>query len=167
MLEQLTNDSSLKFIAQIEKIFKDLPHLPKNITEILVKIAPFFAILGGILSVLSSLSMLAAGSSQNMMGAWYPMYGRQHSLYFYVTAVLSIAAGALMIMAYKHLKERKLMGWILIFWAEIISILQSVVGLILLGSGVIGAILSIAIGLYILFEMKPFYAKKIAQVEVK
>ncbi len=165
MLEQLSNAPSMKFIAQLEAIFKDLPHLPKKATEVLVKLAPYFAIIGGILTVIAGLSMLVSGSSLAMLGGWYAPYGANHSLYFYLDAILSLAVGALMIMAYKPLQSRKLMGWIYIFWSEMVSVLQSLLAVIFFGTGIIGALLGIALGLYILFEMKPSYEKKAAKAK--
>ena len=38
-LDKLTDAESMKFIDQVAEPFKNAPHLPKNITEILVKIS--------------------------------------------------------------------------------------------------------------------------------
>jgi hypothetical protein len=50
--EKLTDAKAMGFIDQVGDVFKGLPHLPASIIEILVKVAPWLALLGGVLGLL-------------------------------------------------------------------------------------------------------------------
>lgn len=149
----LTNQQAMDFVTKIEEPFKSLPHLPKNITEIFVKIAPFFALLGAVLGLLSGPIVGLLGSLASLF-TLSPMF----LIWTVLTVILTLLSSILLFMAYNPLKLRQMRGWMLLFWCNIISIVEGVLGLVWGSHGsFIGTILGIVIGLYILFEMKPFY----------
>jgi len=151
IFDRLTDRQSMDLIAKMEDAFKSLPHLPKGLVEFLVKIAPWLTIIFAIIIVVfGPLGALAALIS---LLALNPVF----ALVSLVTMVIAILTAILYFMAFKPLQARALKGWIYLFWAEMLSVVSAVLGL-LSGSFSIGTIIGILIGFYVLFEMKPFYS---------
>lgn len=154
IITQLTSKEALKFIAQVENIFKSVPHLPKGIVEFLVKIAPWLALVGGVLSVIGGISSLSGGLGAEM--SWMRLAGYS-STFFLISGVFQLLAGGLLLLSFKYLKTQHLTGWVLLFWEMVISIVQSIALMALWGGLNVMSVLWILIWLYVLFEMKPKY----------
>ncbi len=145
------------FEKWLASIFAKAPHLPANGRETLRKIAPWLALIFGVLGVIMVLSALAtlpllmsvpfAGMAM-MSGGWFPMM---------VLALICAGLGAILdLMAYKPLSKRQKKGWNLIFYGSTLSAVYSLLTLIL-GHGGIGSILGIIIGYWLLFEIRDGY----------
>ena len=52
-------------------------------------------------------------------------------------------------------------GWMYLFWAELLAVVQSVVVVVYVGGGFVGAIIGLLIGFYILFELRSAYKEKV------
>lgn len=158
MLEQLTGPQAMKFISQVEQPFKGLPHLPKGLIDFLVGVAPWLVGLGGVLSLLGALSSFGAASGLQSANVWMRYVAGISPVYFLLTGVVEIVSGVLMLMAFKPLKNKELKGWIYMFWLQVISLAQMVIGIAFASSSLVSLVIGLAIGLYILFELKPAYS---------
>jgi hypothetical protein len=69
----------------------------------------------------------------------------------YLTIVLLVQLG-LMVMALPGLFARKMAGWQLLFYAQIASIVFS-----LLSGSLVGAVVGGVISMYLLFQVRPLY----------
>jgi hypothetical protein len=137
------------WMDKTEDMFNKLPSLPKNATDVLVKITPWIALIFGILGVLGGLAglgILTALSPFVMMGNG--IGGTATSL---LTAALAIVSSALLLAAFPGTKAHKIGGWNMLFWSEVVSTISSI--LLLSLSGVIGAF----IGFYLLYQIKSYY----------
>jgi hypothetical protein len=157
MLKQLTSPQAKKLAEQVGEPFKKAPHLPESVTEFLVKITPYLAIIGGVLTVLGALQTLSIPMGWSTTSRFLQMFGVVNPVYWWIIGLISLASGALLIMAYQPLKDRKFAGWMYMFWLEVLSIIQMLVGVVMVGTSVVGAVLAILIGFYILYEVKPHY----------
>jgi hypothetical protein len=157
MLDQLTGSEARKLAEQIGEPFKKAPHLPKGFMEFLVKVIPYLAVVGGVLTLLGALQTLSIPLGFSAANSFLQMYVGINPLYWWVTGILSLISGLIMIMAYKPLKARKFEGWMLMFWGNIISLIQMVAGVLMVGTSVIGVVLGLLIGFYVLYEFKPYY----------
>jgi hypothetical protein len=129
--------------------YSKLPPLPRNWNEVIVKITPWVALIFGVLGVLGS---LAAVGILTFLAPFVAMgAGVGQATGGVVGSVLALVASALMVAAFPGTNARKVAGWNLLFWSEIVSLVSSVVFFSV--SGVIGVL----IGLYILFQIKSFY----------
>ena len=142
-------------IASAEAAYRglNLPSLPRSISDILVKFGPWLSLIGGILMLLvtvpGTLFLLALSPLAAMGGGSLGYVG------LILDLIISAVGAVMSILAFRGLRARTLGGWTLLFWA---TILYAVAGLLPLSiSGIIGAVLSAAIGLYILFQVKPYY----------
>lgn len=133
----MAKNSGVDVVGMLEPLFDQLPKLPKNVRDTLVNIAPILALIFGILGVLGAV----AGGVRS--------YG-----FGYIAAFILIVSSVLLLVAYPSLKARKMKGWNLLFWGEILNLVYGVISMSIL-SGIIGAV----IGLYLLFQVKSYYSK--------
>jgi len=156
----LTNKKAQELIAKVEDPFKQLPHLPQSITDFFVKIVPWGAALGGIFSVTGAITNFRLGFGMNTVGRVMRHYLGVNSAYFLLSAVIMLVLAFLAFKAFTPLRERKIEGWIYIFWSNIVSVIHSILGLIFISQSAIGSIVGVLIGFYLLFEIKASYEKK-------
>jgi hypothetical protein len=133
----------------LEPWFKKLPQLPTNVVNVLFTYAPWIAIIFGIIGVLGALS---AVSTFSMLAPFAFMGGASR---FYgmgmVTTVGWLITSVLMVAAFPGLRAGRLNGWNLLFWSEVVSVVAS------LTTFSLGSIVGVAIGFYLLFQIKPKY----------
>lgn len=135
--------------SMLEEWFKKLPPLPANAVEGLFKIAPWIALVFGVIGVLGSLSGFGALTFLAPLAA---MGGASN---YYGLGIIStvgwLVSSVLMLLAFTGLKDGKMSGWNLLFWSEVVSVVASLVVFSL------GTIVGAAIGFYLLFQIKPKY----------
>lgn len=148
MAENSTSLNEKQIIASLEDLFKNAPHLPKNIREIIVKIVPWLALIFGILVILGGLT--AVGISPIAA-----IGGFEGSAFTLVVGVLSLVVGVLMLMAFPKLQKHQYAGWRLLFWVEVLSLVSNLLTLNM--SSILVSIIWILIGFYFLFEIKSYY----------
>jgi hypothetical protein len=134
------------------------PSLPASVKELLVTFAPWLALLGGVLGllvfipgivVLLVLSPAAAMAGQGL--GWIATI---------INLILSAVGAVMWLLAFGGLRKRSFAGWTMAFWAMAVYL---VAGLIPPGIGsLIGTVIGGAIGLYVLFQTKPYYDGTIA-----
>ena len=139
-----------QWIKSLEEWFAKLPNLPKGANDVIVKLAPWLALIFGILGVLGSLAatgILAVLSPFMALGGGLTMAAGG-----VIGGVLALISSALMLMAFPGLRDRKMAGWKWSFYSQLVSVVSSLVAFNLFGA-VIGAL----IGFYILFQIKGYY----------
>ena len=129
------------------------PSLPASIKELLVTFAPWLAILGGVLGLLvfipGALLLLALSPLAGLAGGGLGYVGTILNL------ILSVVGAVLSVMSFSGLRKRSYSGWTMSFWATAVYL---VAGLFPLSIGsVLGMLIGGAIGLYVLFQIKPYY----------
>ncbi len=169
VLDNLTNAEAMKFIDQVGEPFKTVPHLPKNIVDIFVKLAPWGAILGAVLGVLGGLSIFTLGLAGSAL-TLNPLF----MVGTLIEAVIMLVRAVLLFMAFKPLQDQQMKGWIYIFWSMMLSVV-SMVAFLIDGhiASIVGTVIGVLIGLYVLFEMRSSYGavkaavKKVEEVASK
>lgn len=141
--------SSQNYMKTVENWFTKLPPLPPRAREILVQIAPWFALIFGILGVLAS---LAAFGFSAVLAPFVAMGGGMHQAGgFILAAVLGLVGSVLTLASFPGLKSRKMQGWTLLFYSEVVGLLGAVISL-----SVVGVVVSL-FWFYVIFQMKPYY----------
>jgi hypothetical protein len=120
--------------------------IPDNAREWIVKWGPWITIVLLILSLPPLLLVLGIGTVLLPFGGMG--YARGFSL---AVLILFIQVG-LMLAALPGLFARKMSGWQLLFYGELLSIVVSV-----LSGSIVGGLLGGLIGLFILFQIRPLY----------
>jgi hypothetical protein len=127
-------------------LFSKAPALPAKAKEVIVKIAPWLALIGIVVSVPAVLALIGLGSYFSAYG--YGMYSSGVSL----AVIFAIALIVLNALAFPGLSKRTISGWNFSFYSVLVSAIQN----ILMGN--IGSlIIGLAIGLYILFQVRSYY----------
>ena len=120
--------------------------IPDAGRELIVKFGPWITVVLLVLTLPFILVLLGLGT----LGL--PFLGVPYAASFGLTAIFVLAYFALMIFALPGLFARKRSGWNLIFYAELLMIVTS-----LLSGNIFGAIIGGLIGLYILFQVRGLY----------
>jgi hypothetical protein len=152
MMDRLNDKEAMGFISKVEEPFKNLPHLPKGLVEFFVKVAPWLALISAILGLISGPLLVFLGSIGSLF-TLSPMLliGTVGSV------VILVVNSILLLMAFNPLKNREMKGWVLLFWSNMLGIISAIFSLLGGSGGIVGSVVGVLIGLYVLFEMKPFY----------
>lgn len=158
----------------LEGINKQLPQIPAKGRDVLAQLAPWLALAGGILTLLSCWWFWRAGHAVNRLVEWSNELGRLYGgtvidtapklgLSWYLALVLLLVQGIIMLAAFPKLKAGKKMGWDLLFYNALLALLIGVVYVFTPGYGIFslfGTIVGSAIGMYLLFQIRGHFTKK-------
>lgn len=139
-----------ELIATIETWFKKAPELPANIREVLVRIAPWLALIFGALGVLAGLSLLGLSPVAAISGV-------KTSSLLLISSVFALVSSVLLLLAFPKLRKGELRGWKLLFWSEVVSVVSSILSLTTVN--ILVTVLVTLIAFYLLFQIKPYYKK--------
>ncbi len=131
---------------------KKAPSLPQNAKEIIVKIAPYLAIVSIILTLPAILLLFGLGSLATVLSPLGGVSSVTSIPTMWVGILLLIPAAILEVIAIPGLFARTAKAWRYMYWAQLISVISSLVQL-----NIVGALLSALIGFYLLFQVKSFY----------
>ncbi len=120
--------------------------LPEGAKEFIVRFGPWITVVLLVLAIPPLLFLLGLGT------LLIPFGGVGYAAGFTYFTILLIVEIGLMIAALPGLFARKMSGWRLLFWSQLVSIVAS-----LLRGAVVAAILGGLIGLYLLFQVRRLY----------
>ncbi len=144
--------NSKDVVGMLEDVFAKAPALPTNAKEVIVKIVPIVAIVFGILGVLGAISGLGILTVFSPIALFGGALGISSYGTGFIAAILWLISSLLMLAAYPGTKVRKLTGWNLLFWSEVVSLGGS-----LFAGSIVSGIIGAAIAFYILFQIKSYY----------
>ena len=120
--------------------------IPDEAKEWIVKWGPWITVVMLVLSLPPLLFVLGIGT------AMMPFGGIGYATGFTYLTIVLVAQLGLMVAALPGLFARKMAGWSLIFYSQLVSLAFS-----LLSGSIVGGIIGALIGLYILFQVRPLY----------
>jgi hypothetical protein len=120
--------------------------IPAAGREWIVQYGPWIAVVLLVLSLPAALFVLGVGTTLMPFGGWGYATG------FGMAAVALIIHLALMVLSLPGLFARKMSGWKLMFYAQIVSAVSSI-----LAGSILGGLLGALISLYILFQVRGLY----------
>ncbi len=147
-------DTQLKPLLKfLDEYYAKIPALPKGATEFIVKVAPWLALIGAILSVLSVISLYGLMTYVGPFAAYAGVSG------FSITIVLSMIVllvwAVLYLLAFPSLKARKIKGWNLMLYGMLLYILSAIVRLNVMD--IVSSLIGALIGYYFLYQVKSYY----------
>lgn len=153
MSQEKKHESKNDLVDTVGEWFEKFPPLPKNGREALVKFAPVISLVFGILGVITSISglgLLTATSPFAILGGAQAVssYGTG-----FIAVLFYLVSSVLLLAAFPGLKAKKLSGWNMLFWSEIVSFVGGIVSL----TSILSALLGVIIGLYLVFQIKSYY----------
>lgn len=128
--------------------------LPEDLTKKIADIAWILALVFGILSLLIALGAVEIWQFTGSVG---PALGVTPSPVYWLGVVLVVAQAVLLLMAVPGLKKKDYKrGWLYLFYAVVVSIVGGII-MALAGDfgSVFGTVLTLLIGPFILFQIKP------------
>lgn len=129
--------------------FNKLPPLSKGGKDAIVNITPWVALVFGVLGILASLAgfgILTALSPLVMLGGGISAAGTN-----ILQALIGIVGSVLLLLAFPGTKAKKINGWNMLFYSEVVNTLSAVIAV-----NLTGIIISL-ISFYILFQIKEYY----------
>ncbi len=120
--------------------------IPDNGREMIVKFGPWISVVLLILTLPLLLFALGLGT------ILIPFGGLGYATGFGVLTIFVIVEIGLLIAALPGLFNRKMSGWRLLFYSQLVSIVYNV-----LSGNIVGGLLFGLIALYILFQVRPLY----------
>ena len=132
-----------KFTETVDKfVNKQLPSLPENVKEFLVKIIPYLSIIGLVFYGFIIIFILIA----------LPILLITGQIGAFISAILSVGTFVLSIMAIPGLFNRQKKGWTYNYYAFLIGLVGS-----LFAGSFGGLIIGGAIGTYFIFQLRSYY----------
>lgn len=152
-------------IMRLDEVFIKLPHLPKKFQRFISKIVPWLALIGGLLGLITvvlSLVLVVLSILALDFGLILGMIG----------SMLFVLLNTLFLMkAFKLLRQYDAVGWIYLFWANILGLINSVISVVngeIIGWQNISWTVALTIlGFYVLFEIGGFYEFKREEMVTK
>lgn len=149
------------FLKQLEDFFdtylhKKLNiHLPPNVKEWIVKYSPWITLVILILAIPAILALLSLNAFLGSVNTMYAPY--YHQAYAFtggmmLQGLIMIASLVLEAMAIPLLIKRSLKGWHLVYYAVLVGAVGQ-----LLGGQIINMIVSLALSMYFLFQVREYY----------
>jgi hypothetical protein len=145
----MANQTSNSVVTTLDQWFSQAPGLPINAKETLVKYMPIIALIFGIIGILLSLAGIAALTAIAPLAVVTGVHGYGGG---FIAVIFMLASSILLFAAYSGTKARKISGWNMLFWSEVVYLIGSLVSLSIL-QGIISAL----IGFYLLFQIKSYY----------
>lgn len=162
-------------ITQLEENLNDVftkkvPALPENIKKFIVEWSPWFALIGGVLTlwaawtlwqwahVADDLINWSNRLSESLGGGTVSTSSMTAGIWLAI-AVLALQA-VLYLLAFPGLRDRKKSGWNLLFYGMIVNVVYGVVVVFTDYGGVsslFGTLVGTAIGGYVLFQVRDHY----------
>lgn len=176
-------DSISKLEGTIEGWMKSFPHLPENVRKWIAQYAWAINLIGLILSAVMLVvaiggiifAYIAASTVTSYTALYYGLSG--YSQAFMITTIIAILSFAATIvltaMAIKPLKSMNKRGWDLLFIVALIEVVFSIISAVADFSvftiipNLIFTAIGFMIGMYILFEIRSYFAKSSKVVEAK
>ena len=142
----------VKLIQKIAKVFTKLPHLPQALIRIIIKIMPVLTLVLGLISTLGAISGFI------FLVLSVVAWDIQTVLENLGSFLLILLNALLLLKAVKPLKQKDAIGWIYLFWTQVINVGYSVYDL-LMGNVPTwwGMVLNLLVFTYLLFEIGPSY----------
>ena len=131
---------------------KKAPALPENAKELIVKFAPYLAIISLLLTLPAIFLLLGLGGLASVLTPFGGVQSMATIPNMWLSIILLIPVVVLEGLAIPGLFSKSKTAWNYMFWAQLISAVSSIVQFNLIGA-VIGAV----IGLYLLFQVKSYY----------
>lgn len=143
---------------QLEKFFEDLfvkkisLTIPAKAREVIVTIAPWVTL---IILIVSLPALLGLFGFSSLIGG-FGYLGAHFGARYYIGLLILLIQVIIMAVSISPLLKREMRGWKMVYYANLISFVYSLFSAFTLGD-IIWSIISLAIGLYIMFQVKPLY----------
>ena len=151
---------SVSALLDLENFFDTYLHkkipfqLPLKAKEFIVHYGPWISLILLILAAVTIVPLLLLALGLSVVATPYAMMvgGYHASLFGWLNIVIGLAVMVMEGMAIPGLLKRSLAGWHMVYYATLLSTVGSV-----LTGNIISAVISLAVGMYFLFQIREYY----------
>lgn len=126
--------------------------LPANLKELIVNFAPWLMVISIVLQVLGLLTLIGLGAFTAPFMAVAAMAGSTAGFGYVVGIVFMIGTLVFSVLAFSGLKNRKMSGWTMVYYADLLMAVHA-----LIRFDLFGLVIGTTISLYFLFQVKEYY----------
>lgn len=144
------NNTVDSYIDMVGEYFKKLPELPKGGKDAIVTITPWLALIFGVLGVVTALVGLGIFT---FLAPIVMISGANGAGTGFVVVLFGLVSSALLLAAFPGTKAKKMQGWKLLYYSEVVGLIANIVSLALAG------VLFTLIGFYFLYQIRSYYTK--------
>ncbi len=134
-------------------IFGKAPHLPQSWRKLITTVAPWLALIFGILGLIGFLGSSYLGI---ILSPIIALKNGLNGIVIFLVMLLDFITLILAIIAFNPLSEMKKNGWDYVYYAFLTGAISSVLNLMVTSRGM-GDVVVIVLGLYVLFEVRERY----------
>ncbi len=142
-------------------VYKAPFQLPVGLTDFIVKFGPWITLVLGLLMLPALFAVFTIGAAVGALASYG--YGYQVGPMYWIGIVVLLVQVVIMFVSIPMLLKQKRNGWLLLFYANLVSIVYGVVNSFAYGyfafGGLIWTLISAVIGFYILFQIRRYYTK--------
>lgn len=147
-------------------VYKGTPRLSPASKQSITEVWPIVALVFGVLQLLAAIALWRTGHTLNqVVDTLNSLYGNAVTLnhlniFYWISFVVLIADGAILLSAYPQLRNHKRRGWELLFYGTLLDFVYGVVSAFDNYGGITSFILQIivtAVVLYFLFQIRDQY----------
>jgi hypothetical protein len=131
------------------------PQLPAEIKELLVRFAPWITLV--LLLITLPLVLVALGLGALVAPFAFligPGYGISYGVTYTISMLIIAVSLVLEALSIPGLFQRTRQGWRYAYWAMVVNVVGSLIGL-----NILSAIVSAVIGFYLLFQVRSYYGE--------
>lgn len=137
--------------SAIEGVNAKLPQLPDSAKEVIAQITPWAILIIAILFIPAILAIFGFGS---LFGSFSLGFGLYHfGAIYYITWAITVITFIMELSAVSGLIKRKIGAWRLLFYVALLEAVSNLINL-----SIVSLIISLAITLYLLFQIKKLYS---------
>lgn len=137
----------------LDTYYIKLPSLPKGATDFIVSVAPWLALIFGILAILGG---VAAFGILSFVSPFAAVSGAgQYAITGLIASLVLLVQGVVELLAFSPLKARRQKGWDLLFVSLLLSVVSSI--FYLNAFTVISSVFWALVGYYFLYQVKSHY----------
>lgn len=145
-------------------VYKAPYQFPASVTDVLVKVAPWIILVLAIILVPFAITTISGALFvANLVTIYGGGVAAQPTFMLWLSVAILIAQVVIMFVSVPKLLKFQRSGWLLVFYAGLINIAYGLFASLSYGYFAIGsliwALISAAIGLYVLFQIRRYYTK--------
>jgi len=137
----------------LDKYYVKLPAFPKGLNDFIVSVAPWLALIFGVLAIIAGVQAFGVFSVTAPLAAYAGLQG--YTFIAIVTAVILFLQGLIGLLAFSPLKAKKVKGWNLMFYSLLLGLLSPIITLNTYS--ILNALVGVLIGYYVLYQVRAFY----------
>lgn len=142
-------EPALPLEKEMQHLFAKFPPFPSELINLLVKVAPWLCLLGGVFGLLG---LLTLAKVEGVYAGYIGVAAYGSSWQYYVSIFGGAVAAVIYLLAFSPLRVQKKRGWDLLYYGFLLSLALQLVTLHL-----VSAIIGFLLGGWILFQVRPRY----------